>query len=249
MNNLNEDREKAKEKVLEALLEYVGACHVDDITNKIQADDGLEVSESFMQELDLRIRKLIFQYNIKSSIRRIRKMTVNVFPKLAMFFFVVIISLSIMLTSVDAFRVKVLNFIINVQKEYTSISLKEKDPDVSQKDTLKEWSGAYLPSYVPEGFQISKMNSLLLAKIVHYSNEDGQVIVFQQYKGESSDMRIDTENAEVEKISINGIEGLYVKKGKNSTIVWYNDHFTFSLMSDLDENELVKMAQSTVIVE
>lgn len=252
MNDFTLQKDKAKEKMLEAMLEYAGACHAEDIANEMQAKDEIEAPITYPPELDSRIRRLISIYNVKESFRRLRETTARIFPKVAIFFFAFFIGFAIMVTSVEAFRVKVLNFIIDVGKEYTSIDLKEKKQDIPREDTLEmspEWKGVNTPSYIPEGFEISKMESLSFTKIVNYINDNGQLIVFQQYDGENTNLRIDTESSVMEKILINDIEGFIVKKDDRTTIIWHNNNLSFSLASDLDKDELIKMAQSIKVLE
>ena len=76
------------------------------------------------------------------------------------------------------------------------------------------------------------------------SNCKGQVIVFVQYNSESSSLRVDTEEAKVEKIVINGSEGLLVEKEQLITILWHNDNSSFYLKSKTDKDLLIKIAES-----
>ena len=113
--------------MLEAMLEYAGACHVENISNEMQAEDELKEQVAFPRELDTKVKKLIIQYNRKEYVKKIWKTTKRLLPKVAVGFCAVFISFTILVTSVQAFRVKVLNFIIETGKEYTSINLKEKN--------------------------------------------------------------------------------------------------------------------------
>lgn len=250
MNDFLEQKEKAKEKMLEAMLEYAGACHVENISNELQADDELNDQIAFPPEFDTKIKKLITQYNRKEYVKKAWRTTIKLFPKVAVGFCAVFICLIIAVASVQAFRVKVLNFIIETGKEYTSINLKEERPDDSLKDTLNipsEWKNVYIPAYVPEGYKISKTESLVNTKIIHYLNDKNKLIVFNQYNDENTNLRIDTEKAKVDKVIINGFDGLIAEKSGSITIAWHNNDSTFSLISNIDKNELIKIAESIKI--
>ena len=115
------------------------------------------------------------------------------------------------------------------------------------KDALgipSEWKNVYIPAYVPEGYKISKTESLVTTKIIHYSNDKSQLIVFTQYNDENTNLRIDTENAKIDKVIINGVDGLIAEKDGAINIAWHNNDSTFSLISKVDKNELLKIAGS-----
>lgn len=247
MNDFLEQKEKAKEKIFEAVLEYAGACHAENIAKAMLAEDELEEQISFPPELDARIKKLLSRYNMKVNLKTAWNTTTKVFPKVATFFFVIFISFTILVTSVNAVRATVLNFIIEARKEYTNINLKEDGLDASQQEISgipPEWKDVYVPTFVPAGFRITKAESLTFTKIVHYANDHGQLIVFQQHHGENINIGVDTENAVSERILINGQEGLLVEKNGRTTLIWHNNDFLYSLMSEIDKNELIKMAES-----
>ncbi len=107
-----------------------------------------------------------------------------------------------------------------------------------------EWENVYIPEFIPEGYQISKVESLVNTKIIHYSNEENQIIIFTQYQDENTNLRIDTENAKFDKVDINGFEGLLVEKNGMFTVAWHYNDSAFSLMSNADKGILIKMAES-----
>lgn len=236
MSDFLEQKAKAKARMLEAILEYAGACHVGNIAEEIQQDKA-EEEPVFSSELDEKIKSIINQYNRKESLKKFRGISAKLLKSAAVVFFILFIGSSILLFSVEAFRVKAINFIMEIKKEYTEIRTKSPGEDAALKEI-------YLPDYIPEGFEISKTEVFSASKIIHYSNDKGQVIAFAQYNNENASLRIDTEEAKVEKIVINGSEGLLVEKEQLITILWHNDNFSFYLKSKTDKDLLIKIAES-----
>ncbi len=246
MNDFSIQKEKAREKMLEALLEYAGACHAEYTADAMKAADEPE-GIGFPSELDARLKKYMRRHSAEEKLKKVFKATATALPRVAVIFFAVFLSFAVLLSSVEAFRARVLNFIIEAGKEYTSIDLKETAPDTFEEALSgipPEWEHFYVPDYIPEGFKMTKAESLMVTKIIHYSNDKGLLIVFQQHDGRSTNIRVDTEDAVSEKISISGREGLLVEKKGLTTLVWHNDDFSFSLFSGADKKELLKMAES-----
>lgn len=247
MNDFSVEKEKIKEKMFESIFEYAGACHAENIVGEMNTKIKSGKQIFIPQELDVRMKKLIFRHYMKQNIRQVGKISAKVFPKVAVLFFIIFISFAILVTSVEAFRIKVFNFIIEVEKEYTSIDLNNSSNTIPKEisEIPQEWGNVYVPAYIPEGFKITKTESLMLTTMIYYSNAEGQLIIFQQRSGENVNMRFDTENTVSENITVNGLEGLLVEKSRRTTLIWHNNDLLFSIMTeDVDKNILILMAES-----
>lgn len=243
MNKFSLQKEKAKEKMLEAIFEYAGACHVENIVNEMEDEDELIEKIPYPPELDTQIKKIIVDHHRKEGLKKVAKKL----PKAAAIFFVVLISCALLVINVDAFRTRLLNFMIEIRDEYTSIDLRENPSKHSTDNDFfmsVECGDAYLPEFVPEGFSITDVETLTFTKSIRYSNDKNQTILFIQYSGENINLRVDTEDAKVKEILINGIEGISLEKDGYTTLVWHNNETSFYLESQIDKSLLVKMAES-----
>lgn len=79
---------------------------------------------------------------------------------------------------------------------------------------------------------------------MEYENNENNVIIFQQFWSGAS-LQLDTENAKVTKISINGEEGMLIEKGDLIMATWVQEDIAFHLQADnLKLSEFVKIAES-----
>ena len=117
MDDLNQARAQAKEKMLDTLLEYVGAHHAEAAAQIL--DKAEEKTEwDIPPQLDRRMERLFALYRQKESFSWIRKKTGRVLGKVAVIFLVLGGSL-VLLTSVSqAAKVKVFNFILRLSLGY-----------------------------------------------------------------------------------------------------------------------------------
>ena len=242
---IDQAKEKTKEKMFDALLEYAAACHVD---NVIEESEIINQSPSPTPSpaFERRMKKLIAEHERNEKIKHLKNKTVRYLPKAAIFFFVLIGSLTLAITSVDALRVKVLNIIVDIQDQYTSIRMEDEDPlsNTSQLDNQipPDWNG-YVPNYVPEGFKVVKTEEDPVGYIIHYTNGAGKFIRFNQIIRTNTDLRIDTENANTQDITIKGNDALFVEKQGLISIVW-EDEYLFYIVGEAEEDEMIKMAES-----
>jgi len=236
---------QAEEKMLEALFEYAAACHVDNILDEYPVKDDLAPDFAFLPEFDKKMKKLIAKHNRKEALKTIRKKTVKILPRAAIFLLVLIGTLTIVVTSVEALRVKALNIIMNIQNQYTSIQTKDGNsghPKQSNAQIPSGWT-RYAPNYIPHGFKVDRTEKRETRELIYFINEQGQIIEFIRYLDSNTDLRIDTEGAAVQNIWIHNSKALLAEKQGFVTIIW-TDEYLFSLIGEADKAEIIKMAES-----
>ena len=236
---------QAKEKMLEALFEYAAACHVENIIAENSIEDDSAPDFALPPEFDRKMKRLIARHDRKETFNKIRKRTVRFLPKAAIFLLVLLGSFTIVVASVQALRVKALNIILNIQNQYTSIQTKDENNGQTKQATEQippNWSG-YVPNYIPHGFKVVKTEERDMLNAIYYSNEQGQTIRFTQYRSSDTDLRVDTEDATVQNISIHNSDALLAEKQGLVSIVW-KEEFLFSLIGEVDKAEMIKMAES-----
>jgi hypothetical protein len=141
-------------------------------------------------------------------------------------------------------RVQVMKMLVNVEKEYTELSLVE-DTDASF-DVPAEWEGGYYPSYIPEGYAVDSVISVPDYSMVEYVNinSDKVGIDFSEC-GEGAESNIDTENATIESITVGGNDGFLATKENHVSIYWDNGQEYFILQTtDIAREEAVSIAES-----
>ncbi|EGW37200.1 DUF4367 domain-containing protein [Desulfosporosinus sp. OT] len=242
---------KAQEKMMEALFEYAAVCHVENIIleNPCEADSDPEIS--LTQEFDHKMKKLIASYNRKYLIKSLRQKTFMFLPKVVVFMLIVLGSLTIIVASVHALRAKALNLFLDIQEKYTDIQMKEINPNQTeqkrqitptQKEIPSNWNG-YVPEYVPKGFIVVKTEENVVSMSIHYADDKGRTIRFNQYLNCDTDLRIDTENATLQHIFIHNSQALIFEKNGRVGVVW-EDQSLFYIVGQAEQSEIIKMAKS-----
>ena len=79
---------------------------------------------------------------------------------------------------------------------------------------------------------------------ITYKNEDGEEIIYKQSKITNGTSIIDTENAEIEDMLINGYKGQLILKNGTGNLIWFDDEYFYSIRSTIEKEELIKMGES-----
>jgi hypothetical protein len=185
--------------------------------------------------------------------RKLKKFAQQTLPKAgkvaASILLVLFIGLSVAIASVQSVRVRVLEILINIEDEYTELSLQENPG--SSFDVPAEWSGSFYPSKIPEGFTISQIEGMFGNAFVSYVPDDDKSnrITFLE-QGEDTYANLDTEDAVLSSTMVKGSPALFVVKGKTVSVAWATDNLYFVLICQgLQEKDVLAIANSVVRIK
>jgi len=161
---------------------------------------------------------------------------------------VVAVAGSVAIATSHTLRVQVMQLLVNIEEEYTELKLQE-DPAASF-DIPAEWGGENYPSFIPEGFILGAVHSNPGYSSVSYIDmtEAGRKINFSEL-GESAETNLDTEDAVLESIQINGHQGVLVIKERKISSYWDDGRHYFILITEgLDRSTFLSIATDVVRV-
>ena len=212
------------------------------LNKEIKKDPHYQISETTNKKIFNLLNKYFRGKNLHTFVKKSQK----IFTKIAVVFFVFSAILAVTFTTVEAFRVQVLNFFLTFEPEYTSLKFEKGKTDGNM---TAGFNNIYAPSYIPEGYQIDNLMIINNFKEIKYVNEEGIFISFFE-SSHSSVTNIDTENADILKsIAINGAEGLFVLKNELVTVSWAHDNRIFVITAQISEEEMVKIAESVIFIK
>ncbi len=248
MTDLNKDDKEKINKMNTTFLYLQGDKQVDYICE--EADNNLEKYKDI--EIPESMDKWFLEYNEKlnkeEERKRRRKKIQSISKRVAIIFLGIIVAGGAVTMSVDAFRIKFFNMVIQTSEEFSKITFNEKNNDVEKVDELRKDIGAhYYPEYIPKGYELKEIRGDEFKTFV-FNNDEGGKILFSRY-GIKGTTLIDTEDAEVSNVIINGNEAIVSIKDRVSIILWSEGESVFSIVCKLKKEELIKMAESVKLVD
>ncbi|MDD4096961.1 MAG: DUF4367 domain-containing protein [Oscillospiraceae bacterium] len=151
------------------------------------------------------------------------------------------ISLTTAVATVHSVRVKVMEIIFNIEDEYTEVSLREQEE--AGFDVPGGWQGEYFPRFIPPGYSIDQLSCLSPLNSIMYTSADGDRIIFDEC-GSDVGANIDTEDAAITYVLINGNPGLIAKKANKTIISWADGDEFFILTCDFTGDIPLQIANS-----
>lgn len=214
------------------------------LEKKAKLENDLEFQPSpaavrkFRHQLDIHLKK-------QQAYAR-KQRILNTINRVAVAMVIMLLVLGSVVMTVEAVRVRVLNFIMNVEPEYTSFELKGNDKSGS---AIVDWHKAYVPTFIPAGYEVSGVSTGQFEKSIEFKNKQGLLITYMELS-ESSKPQLDTENAStIKTININGYEGKLIVKDSLVTVIWpMNDHM-YIIRGQIKEETAVKIAEGVKYID
>lgn len=184
--------------------------------------------EDFFTRTQARTLKVIERAVRRKSVRRAIKTGLPRITQIAAAILLVIfIGTTVAIASVREVRVHVLKFLIQMDEEYTELSLVES-PDEAFP-VPEDWRGKYYPSYIPEGFVVQSVDQYI--NDVYYLDASNNLLYFME-NAEDASTNIDTEGAKLNPVTINGAPAIVSEKEGRVTVAWSNGDRYFVLTLD-----------------
>lgn len=203
-----------------------------------EMEENTEVPEEkieFSAEHEAKMKKL-FEAEYK---RQRRKQFAKYASRAAAIFVSAVLVAGVSIGSVEAWRVRVINFFRETTEEYTEIKFTEEP--VSSYSV----NGITL-NYIPEGYRLVEDSSEIGKSVMLcFQNADGKSITFRVKKVvPNSIIRIDTEDGIVTEFEYRGHKAIKSIKDRVQILVWYDDEIKYSLNCEISEEELMKIADN-----
>lgn len=194
--------------------------------------------------------KLLDIYAKKHLSRHINTRFMRILNRVAIVILAVIIVFSVAMLTVQAFRIEVFNFLIDVKSKYTSFRLNDVN-NGSTDSLVVNWTNAYVPTYIPDGYEVSSIfSSESIRRLIFSNKHDKSLFVVYTECSPSTSIAVDTEGASfVETVNINNNIGKLIVKNSNITVVWEMDGRLFLVETQISTEEAIKIAEGVKYIK
>lgn len=235
VDELFEDLSTLKLKI--ALLEE----QEEELNRRAQEYDSDETLETLAVQGEQRMLKHINRSYRKSqakyAARRTIPQIIRVAASILLFCY---IGLTVAIAADSSVRIKVMEFIMNIETEYTEFGFEDTGEYI---DVPVEWEGYYYPTYIPDGLAVSHVAPMN----VTYMGSNGILLEFDDMT-DGTKGTLDTENALIEFITINGHSAMLVQKDQWVSILWNVDNRILLVGYTGECSEAIRIAESVRMI-
>jgi len=153
--------------------------------------------------------------------------------------------------STEAFRVPIVNFIMNFQKEFMSISVEQSETYTEEAEKEKIEEIYYLQKTI-DGYEFFEEITEPTVIIRRYRNEKQQEYAFtQQPQTQSQVLKsyFDSEGTEYESVDLIYGEALFNDNDDIYYLTWFYDGYVFEVSGELTKEKMISLAESLALKE
>lgn len=158
-----------------------------------------------------------------------------------------ILSFSLISLFSEANGYNLFKLFVQDEARYSQITFEDAHMVTDVEDYLsslpEDWADFYYPTQLPTGYFFYDTMGANETKFIIFSNENDEHLVFSQDTLTVS-AQIDTENALVEEIQINGLNGIASQKPDVTILVWHDNTNSFFMTGNLNLETMLKVAES-----
>lgn len=150
------------------------------------------------------------------------------------------VSIGSAMATVHMVQIGLLKLEIETYPEYTVYGLV---PSADTVEVPQDWNGNFYPTYIPNGYKFDRCYH----SFVMYYDEAGNYLSFSE-ETYGSRTNLDTENASLSTVLINGAEATLIEKDRWTAVVWSANNRLFIVDMDGEKDEALKIAASVIMV-
>ena len=221
------------DNALDSILKEVAPEVEEELGEEIDFDDlpEVEFSKKHIKNMDMLFKRYDDMQNAKK-----QKI---VSRRVAIILLAVLIISTVFVFAVEAWRIKIFNANINIKETHTYIDLKESQTE-NNSYTLEN----IILEYIPNGLTFEKTVTNSGIFNILFTNEDKTRYFQIDCDLIDSMLSIDSEDATMSEMLINGQIAHFSFMDKYKIIVWNFEEYNYTLSGNLEENELIKIAEN-----
>lgn len=213
------------------------------LMEELEHDPSAQVPEEVQRRAEKTIRKAFAAQSRRSA----RHVGFRMFQRIAVAVLVVVLTTVCAFAAFPEIRTGILNMIADVYEDHTDFSF---TTNASNSDPASDYKVEL--AWIPDGFEVSEEGSHYSTAWKTYENGKGAILYVAESSADNRTMTVDTEDAEVKQVTIQGYEGTMVQKSADewTCIIFTVPEKNMVIYIDsefMEAEETLKVAENIII--
>lgn len=233
---------KLNDEIFDALLkEALSQLEEEKVKEKNRELEQIDTSDYLPSKKFLRnLRREYFRYSVKNTLKS------KALRKVASFVLMTGLVSGGLCFWAEANGIPVYETIFLRKERYTSIEVYNQIVSEEDESSLDYF---YFPKYLPLGFTVTEEISNKEFYYIKFESQEQYFYISQGPLLSAKQKRIDTENAELESIEIDGHQGLYVEMDDKQIVYLEMGNTAISIYGNIGKKEIFQMANNLEFLE
>lgn len=213
------------------------------LMEELEHDPSAQVPEEVQKRAEKTIRKAFAAQSRRSA----RHVGFRMFQRIAVAVLVIVLTTVCAFAAFPEIRTGILNMIADVYEDHTDFSF---TTNASNSEPASDYKVEL--AWIPDGFEVSEEGSHYSTAWKTYENGKGAILYVAESSADNRTMTVDTENADVKQVIIQGYEGTMVQKSADewTCIIFTVPEKNMVIYIDsefMEAEETLKVAENIII--
>lgn len=251
MNKNNLQKDKIIKDRSKSFLAYIGNAAEEELLKEFDQWVNNATDITIPEELETKILKSAGSFNKKGKNGRRKRTFLRISKTAAIIIFLISVAFSTLMISVDAFRVRVIDFLFEDKGSYMEvIPLETEENTLEIRNGLpSDGQGVFYLRYIPEGFKIVETKIAGSKKIITFQDNVQKILIFTQEPWDNGKLFIDNEDIESGQILINEEAAFWTSKNDMLSLVWNKNNYRFMLFGPIELEEMIIIAENIFFIK
>lgn len=251
MNKNNLQKDKIMKDRSNSFLAYIGNAAEEELLKEFDQWENNATDITIPEELETKILKSAGSFNKKEKNGRRKRTFLRISKTAAIVILLISVAFSTLMISVDAFRVRVIDFLFEDKGSYMEvIPLETEENTLEIKNGLpSDGQGVFYLRYIPEGFKIVETKIAGSKKIITFQDNVQKILIFTQEPWDNGKLFIDNEDIESGQILINEEAAFWTSKNDMLSLVWNKNNYRFMLFGPIELEEMIIIAENIFFIK
>jgi len=183
-----------------------------------------------------KMKKLFLKEKRKENAPKRKKLIASV----ACIILILFVGTGTAIVSVDAWRESVINYFFDKERPNTDFNFRQNGGKTYSDEEIRL-------KYVPMGFEIAQNQFSRSVKIAVF--EKGEHYFNLSISKISVNKSIDTEDAEIKEVVINGNKAVYSTNKNANILIWSDGEYVFSVYGNISEAEIIRIGSGIEVLK
>ncbi|WP_130861091.1 DUF4367 domain-containing protein [Bacilliculturomica massiliensis] len=156
----------------------------------------------------------------------------------------------VLTVTVDAFRIKLMDILLQDHGEYVDVNIVESGslpPEVLAM-IPEDWDELYFPGWLPEGYELVEVDGKDEHRDFIFQSDKTGYLSFSYDSSEERHIMADSEDSEMTQIQIGRSEAACLEKEGRVMLIWEQNGFCYDLLVQESKENAVKIGENIVYV-
>ncbi|MDD4592984.1 MAG: DUF4367 domain-containing protein [Parabacteroides sp.] len=232
MTSFGDEYKKTVMERSDAFMKHVAMLIAEEQLKEFERLEAESKNKEIPPQLDAKIQLMIKEFEKKERRKVINKRLKAMGKIVAVVVLCLAMVSAVLVVTVDAVRVRVLDFFLIDHGEYMDVKSVESGylPDHVRSQLPEDWESVFYPAVLPEGYDFEEAYKLGNVRTLLFRDGEDNLIFFTYNPDGAGQTMVDSEESQINRTDINGNPAVYSIREDRLVLHWSEKGMSYDML-------------------